>query len=328
MNEIISVVIPAYNAESYIENCINSVLSQSYKYIELIIINDGSTDRTAAIADRFQEQFPDIVRVLHIKNKGVTYARLQGIRICRGSWIGFVDSDDEIETDMYERLHKNAVKYNADISHCGMITIVNGGERVHEFGNKGIIIQQSTEGALKGLLDGSYEPSLCNKLFRRELVFGVIHDGKMNTSIKYNEDLLMNFYLFRKSVRSVYDDFCGYHYLAHPVTASRGIFRIEKISDPVKVRKEIADLVGPEHKDIAFRQYLLACMRAYAHLANQKEYKELATVFKTELLKNRAKWGLLKKRELAKLSILLINPGLYKKTYHIYEMYFQKKVYE
>ena len=116
---LISVIIPVYNVEKYLEKCINSVIGQTYKNIEIIIVDDGSTDKSGLICDFFAGKDTRIV-VIHKVNGGLSSARNAGLDIAKGDYIGFVDSDDWIEPDMYECLLCNMLKENADISVCGV----------------------------------------------------------------------------------------------------------------------------------------------------------------------------------------------------------------
>ena len=150
---MISVIVPAYNIESYIARALDSILSQTYSEIEIIVIDDGSQDETGVIVDRYADENPGKVIALHVPNGGVTKARLTGVRYASGDWIGFVDGDDKIEPDMYERLLSNAERYHAQISHCGYQMCFSDG-RVHYFHNTGCIVLQDKEKGLKDLLDG------------------------------------------------------------------------------------------------------------------------------------------------------------------------------
>ena len=114
---LISVIIPVYNVEKYLEKCINSVIGQTYKNIEIIIVDDGSTDKSGLICDFFAGKDTRIV-VIHKVNGGLSSARNAGLDIAKGDYIGFVDSDDWIEPDMYECLLCNMLKENAD-KYCG-----------------------------------------------------------------------------------------------------------------------------------------------------------------------------------------------------------------
>lgn len=192
MNEKISIIIPVYNLEKYIKRTAESVLKQTYTNIEVIIVDDGSSDESWKIIQKIADKDNRVIPI-HQENGGVTSARLKGVRRSTGEWIGFVDGDDEIESDMYEILLNNAKKYNADISHCGYQMIFEDG-RVNYFHNTGCLVQQDRTTGLKDLLDGSLvEPGLCNKLFHKNLFHSLLHSTVMNEDIKINEDLLMNY---------------------------------------------------------------------------------------------------------------------------------------
>ena len=328
MDELISVIIPVYNAAPYLENCLDSVLGQTYQNIEIVIVNDGSKDGSGAIAQSYAERWPGRIKYFYQDNSGVTTARINGVTKSSGAWIGFMDADDEIEPDMYERLLGNALKYNADISHCGHQTIVNNGERIHYFYNTGRLVRQDREEGLKELLDGATEPSLWNKLFKRDLLDQLINDDLMDRSIKYNEDLLMNYYLFREANSSVFADFCGYHYLARQSSATREGFRPEKYMDPVKVQEQILHTVEDRFEDIVWHRYLSCCISAYSWFIQAGLSEEANQELKRVLTSNRSKWKLLSRNEKIKIYGVLHCPRLYIKSYRIYEKHFQKKKYE
>ena len=327
-NTLISVVVPAYNIEGYIAKCLDSLLNQTYKNLEIIVVDDGSTDQTGIIIDRFAVA-DSRIHPVHQENAGVSKARLAGIKQATGTYVGFVDGDDIIEEDMYDRLLNNAIKYNADISHCGFQIVVNGGERVHYFYNTGEIIQQDNQTGIRDLIEGKFvEPSLCNKLFRRELFQQLLQAETMNWSLRINEDVLMNYYLFKEAKGSIYEDFCPYHYLARSNSASRSDFKAYKVLEPVEVWKEILDDTTPELKEIAWRRYLVACSVAYASLGDHQEYKEESKKLKTELKTYRDKWQYLTRNEQLKLKLMMTSVSLYRSLYSFYEKRLQKKVYE
>lgn len=162
-NNKISVIIPVYNLEAYVERAVRSVLQQTHTNIEVVVVDDGSTDESWNVIQRISNSDNRVVPIRQ-ENEGVTSARFNGIRHAKGQWIGFVDGDDEIETDMYELLLKNAKQYKADISHCGYQMIFEDG-RVHEFYGTGDIRIQNTLKGVMDLLEGKViEPGLCNKL--------------------------------------------------------------------------------------------------------------------------------------------------------------------
>lgn len=328
MDERISVIVPVYNAEPYLSACIDSILQQTYRNIEIVLVDDGSDDRSGEIADDYASRFPDRIRCIHQENCGVTTARLNGVAVSTGTRIGFVDGDDEIEPEMYERLLRNALENDADISHCGHQTIVNGGERIHYFYNTGRFVVQERVDGLKDLLIGTFEPGLWTKLFKRELVEELIRKNTVDRTIKINEDLLMNYYLFKKAEKTVFEDFCAYHYMARTSSATRSSFRIEKTMDPVRVSKRILDDVGETLKNVAWHNYLVCCLNAYMTLYGRLEYAEQERAIKKVLTKHKGQWDVLSQNERIKMKGMLVAPKLFKECYRVYEKRFQKKVYE
>lgn len=232
-NEKISVIIPVYNIENEVSRCLNSILKQTYENIEIIVVDDGSTDSTLEILNLYEKRYDNFV-VVHQENQGVLSARLNGIKRAKGDWIGFVDGDDEIEEEMYFSLMKNAIDYQADISHCGYQ--MNFPDRVDLYYGTDRIIYQDNHNGLKDLLSGIFiEPALVNKLFRKNLFEGIEDEKGLDSSIKINEDLLMNYYLFRKAKRAVFYDKCYYHYMIRKNSASTSKINKHKLEDPYKV---------------------------------------------------------------------------------------------
>lgn len=113
----VSVIIPAYNAEPYIKECVSSVLNQTLKDIEIIVINDGSTDRTGLILDSFADSCCNL-RIVPQENKGLYKTREIGLSLAKGEYIGWIDADDYIEPDMYERMYSEAIRCNSDLVIC------------------------------------------------------------------------------------------------------------------------------------------------------------------------------------------------------------------
>ena len=230
--DTISVVMPAYNAGMTVEAALRSLLAQTYAALEVIVVDDGSTDDTPAILARAAAA-DGRVRVIRQANAGVTAARLRGLGAVTGRWVGFMDADDGMDEAMLERLHENAVQYGADIAHCGYRMVFPS--RVDYYGGTGEIAVHDRKAGLRRLLAGKTEPGLWNKLFRRELTDGLLRFGGMDDSVRVNEDLLMNFYLFRMAEKSVYEDVCPYAYIVRPGSAAASRDRLCHYTDPVRV---------------------------------------------------------------------------------------------
>ena len=269
----ISIIVPAYNIEKYIKKCLFSIQTQSYKNIEVIVVNDGSTDGTLKVINEFVKN-DDRFIVIDQPNYGVATARKNGIEKATGDYIGFVDGDDTIEPFMYEILISNAKKYNADISHCGYM-IVNGNTKTPHYGTEKLIEQDNFTG-VKDLLEGQFiEPGLCNKLFRSELFAYINYNVFEN--IKNNEDLLLNYYLFADSEKSVYKDFCPYNYFQRKGSAANSGVNEHMLFDPLKVISVIENEVS-ENKDLfsiaysrKIRQYIKI---STAEIKDNPELKE------------------------------------------------------
>lgn len=130
--EKISIIIPVYNVEPYLKQCIQSICSQAYENIEIILVDDGSSDGCPKICDDFARKDKRI-QVVHKKNGGLSSARNAGIDVSTGAWLMFVDSDDFIAPEMVERLYKTACKYNAEVAFCTLTAFSEGENGYHEF---------------------------------------------------------------------------------------------------------------------------------------------------------------------------------------------------
>lgn len=259
----ISVVIPSFNNAPWLPQCLESLLAQTYENLEIIVVDDGSSDDTPAVLEAFSRRSPKIL-ALRQENSGVTAARLRGIAAATGDWIGFVDGDDVVEPDFYARLHENAVTYGADISHCGYKRLLPDGT-TQPHGGSGIVRVQDRQTGLRDLIEERIiEPGLCVKLFRSSLFAGL--SDWMDPSIRNNEDMLMNYYLFSRGEKAVFQDMCLYSYRVRQGSASRGRLSEHKIYAPIRVRQRILEECGPELKDTA-REALLRCqLYVYAQL--------------------------------------------------------------
>lgn len=235
----ISIIVPAYNIEAFLERCVESILNQTYSNLEIIIVNDGSTDGTANILESLRMK-DDRVCVIHKENGGVTSARLTGVKAATGEWIGFVDGDDYIDANMYERLLKNAMQYHADISHCGYQMVFPN--RIDYYYNTKHLVEQDQINGLKDLLKGVFvEPGLWNKLYRKSMFCSLLQDDKIPLDIKINEDFLMNYWLFKESKLAIYEDICPYHYIVRSGSAANSPVNVHKLLDPIKVMKIILE---------------------------------------------------------------------------------------
>ena len=191
----LSVIVPVYNTEKYLRECIDSILAQTFTDFELILVNDGSTDGSGAICDEYAGK--DLrIRVIHQQNGGVTVARKSGVRIARGEYVTFVDSDDWIDENMYQSM---LAQESADIVICNMIRATNEGMFEKNCCiNPGKYDKQKLNDCFYPVMLFDFErcqptvhPSLCNKLIRRGMIRKVINN--VADGIDYGEDALCSY---------------------------------------------------------------------------------------------------------------------------------------
>lgn len=215
---LISVIVPVYNTERYINQCVDSILKQTYSSLEIILINGGSTDDTGRICDEYKEKDCRI-KVIHKLDNGVTSDRKAGIKESTGDYIAFVDGDDWLSEDMYHVLLQKAIETDADIVTSGVIRDFPGSSRTNYDGLNDGVYSCDKDGFLqnnmiwmdntsnKGIL-----PGLWNKVFKRSVIYSNLLE--MDDLITHNEDeaLFIAAVLDSMSVAVVHDAF--YHYRA------------------------------------------------------------------------------------------------------------------
>ena len=174
-NPLISVIVPVYNEEKRLERCLESIINQTYQNLEIILVDDGSTDGSAGICDRYEAQDKRI-RVLHKTNGGVASARNAGLKMASGEYIGWVDSDDWISCDMYEYLMKGVMKYRTPVVVCGNIWVNDKGNFKecslpnHRCKDETLMLGE----ALKRLVDRKIRNYLYDRIWERSLFDGVL----------------------------------------------------------------------------------------------------------------------------------------------------------
>ncbi len=328
MSDFISIIVPVYNTADFLPRCLDSIINQTYKNIEVIAVDDGSSDNSLEVLYKYAKQYPQI-RVIHQENAGVTVARIRGINEANGAWIGFVDSDDYIEPDMYFVLLNNALLHNADISHCGYRMVFNDG-RVNFFYNTNQTIVQDNEKGIIDLLEGTMvEPGLCNKLFRKDLLHKAVNNSNFDKSIKINEDLLLNFFIFNHSHKSVFLDICPYHYIVRNNSASRQKLNINKIFDPIRVRELILSNCN-EHihiSPVAKKSYINSCLYA-CHSILVYDKKKFSTEFdevRRKLKSSKTEFSLIGTKHKYMAYGVLYFPVLYRIFYNFFKNFRNKK---
>lgn len=244
----VSIIIPIYNTEKYLEKCLESIRTQTYSDIEVIMIDDGSTDASKNVANGYAER-DNRFRLFYQENAGVSAARNHGLDVAEGEYILFIDSDDWLEPQMVEKLVYNMTEYNTDISACqyDRSACFNGGTT--EIWNRDIALKTF-------LVHKQINGSLVNKLFKRKL----IKEKRLDESIKYGEDALFLWKNLLDLSSIVVSPEILYHVTLHDDSASGGGSYKPIRRDCIKVWNTIS-------KDAAQVSADLGCM-ARAQLGN------------------------------------------------------------
>lgn len=235
MNQpLISVIIPVYGVEKYISQCLESVINQTYKNLEIIVVNDGTKDRSAEIAKDYAAK-DSRIKVYDFKNGGLSVARNRGLEIATGDYISYIDSDDWLDTKMYETLLEAAMKNEADMVKCGIIETNGAAEEKITFSDVKIINNEQHK-AFKNYFKGILWTIACNGLYRCDLAKKVKFPENIVHEDNYSSGL---FLYFAKKVASI--PFCGYYYRVNNTGISKGKVKrpLDKILAISKLRKEL-----------------------------------------------------------------------------------------
>jgi exopolysaccharide biosynthesis predicted pyruvyltransferase EpsI/glycosyltransferase involved in cell wall biosynthesis len=208
MEDKISVIVPVYKVEQYLRKCIDSIIAQTYKNLEIILVEDGSPDNCAQICEQYAASDPRI-KVIHKRNGGLSEARNYGIEQATGDYIGFVDSDDWIEKDMYELLHAKAIQYQADIAICGYYFVNKAMHSSYTVNSDTVFTRE--EALYELAKDKIITNYAWNKLYKRELF------ARVRYPVGYiYEDMATTYKLFALAERIVAVKDCKYYYLSRP----------------------------------------------------------------------------------------------------------------
>lgn len=251
---LISVIVPVFRVESYIDECILSILRQKETNIEIILVDDGSPDRCGEICD-YYAGLDARIRVIHKNQGGLSDARNVGIQAARGEYIAFVDSDDFVSCDMLSEMLLNLKKNDADISICGHIRTNERGKPFYpvRWKKNKFLLMNSCEAIQKMMNICGYESFSWNKLYKKELFEGIHFPvGKIY------EDLFTTYKLFDKSERIVYSTSVKYFYRQRNGSIIHGMTG-QKCKDFVLATSELKDFIYKKYPKIARKATSFHC---------------------------------------------------------------------
>lgn len=323
--EKISVIVPVYNMEQYLERCVNSIVKQTYTELEIILVDDGSTDHSPAMCDDYAAQ-DSRIRVVHKPNGGLSDARNAGLAVATGAYIGYVDSDDWIEPQMYEKMYRACVENDAQVAVCRYASVFYDSTKR---GGNGQTTVFDREGILKAYLADSEEyivyNSVWSKLFKRDIVekelFPVGHNS---------EDIMYTTKAFCRLDKAVYLDECLYNYVIDREGSIMNDNRTDRMfCDELPFWREHIDCirqnVSAEMGDMAAYYFYRRLLSYYMALIRQPENKQAARRLYKLLHKERREVRRVYcrayegKGDVLRMKLFLIQPKIYQKVSDLYE---------
>ena len=220
----ISIVVPVYNVENYVSKCIDSIINQSYKNLEILIVNDGSTDRSGDICEHYASQDSRII-LIHQGNQGLSMARNNALDIAGGDYIGFVDSDDWIALDMFDTLYNNAVTHDADVSMCNFYYVYTNGE-MNPYSNENEDIK-----ILEGIYKIAHNIRLSNNCVWNRLYKHYLFNDIRFPKGKAFEDIFVMHQLVDNANKVVLSAECKYYYLRRETGITLSPFNLKHIDN-------------------------------------------------------------------------------------------------
>lgn len=278
----ISVIVPVYNVENELERCVESICNQTYKNLEIILVDDGSTDKSGIICDELVK-IDERIKVIHQKNMGQASARLSGFQKSSGEVIGFVDSDDYIEPDMYEIMLTGMQNTNAEIVFCGYNSITGNKSDKRYFAESDKILDNDT--ALKYLANDEIKSFMVNKIYKRDILFDTdFYIGKLM------EDFLCMTDIFNRCKVIFYCNAAFYNYVRRKNSTMGSKSNMFKYWEACKFRFDWYKLNYSKYLTLALNRVVRAALTCFENKNLTVEQKNLVKLFLksnlSDILKN------------------------------------------
>ena len=323
---LLSVIVPCYNVEKYLDKCISSIVGQTYRNLEILLIDDGSPDNSGIICDAWQER-DSRIRVIHKQNEGLAYARKTGVENATAEYVTFVDADDWIDADMYTDMMTALLSTGSDIAQCGVCEVFEDGRMVHresEHKTGNFEVVGRIEGVLLILEDKKWRSWMWCKIFKKHL-FDNIQFLKGNG---FAEDFISQ-NLFHKASQTVYLHNEYYFYLKR----KGSITKAQNIQAEMKGQRDYSDAYydrylfvkqHPEyHSALPSVKYMTNCLGIHLlrnMIVNPQYFTNDYFYVKSEQLRSipLTREDKLGRRLKIDFYILKISPGLYKMLRSLY----------
>lgn len=323
MKELISIIIPVYNAEQYLPRCLNSVTGQTYQNLEIILVNDGSTDNSKTIMESYADK-DNRIRIIHKENGGLSTARNAGLDIVHGAYITFIDSDDWVHKEYVESLYHNLVNFHADIVGVGLQKIWDISKQPVKVSKQIKVFEYDSEQAIEQMwYQKNIDNCACGKLYRTSLFQTVRYPvGKLY------EDLATTYRLFWKADKIVNISEKLYFYFQHTDSIMSRSFD-KRNMDRIFVSEELLNWACGQSeavRDAAEVRFFVSNIQVLREIPIEKEYSKEISMIQDNIKKYRKKvW----KNKEAKTSIRCIacfsvlDIRVLKQLGHLYKMIYR-----
>lgn len=321
MQDLISVMIPIYNVDKYLNKCIDSVLNQTYSNLEIILVNDGSTDKSTEICKQY-EQLDNRIKVINKEYGGVSDARNVCVDVAKGKYIAFVDSDDYISSDYIEYMYNLINKYNTPLAICRVKEVWNNTnlKQIEQESNETSQLLNSKQAFYNLLFDKGIEVSVYAKLYKRELFEGIrFPKGKVY------EDTAVMYKIIKKAKNIAFGTKHCYYYIARKGSISKHPEFNENEKDFIRFTSEMLNFIEkryPDLKDAVKRFDLYARFRILKMLVfTNPRNREMEKEYVKMIRKNQKEVFKYKDTPTKdKYAIILLNMGLpiFKLSWRVY----------
>lgn len=286
-NDLITVIVPVYNVEKYLERCIESIINQTYKNLEIILVDDGSTDNSGNICDEYAKK-DERIKVIHKENGGQATARNMALDIAKGNYIAFADSDDWVDTSIYEKLYNALISNEANICVCARYNVYNDGKKETVFVGSESKVLSSEEAIKKILTYDNMDVASCDKLYDAS----VLKDNQFPVGY-ICEDIPFVFNAVINAKKVIYINEPLYFYLQRSGSTSKSDFS-EKSKGLEIYHTQVAEFVKNTYptlkKEADFYEYqgkstLLLMLEKEENIIDIKYYKYLKNNIRKNILK-------------------------------------------
>ena len=250
---LISVIVPVYKVEKYLDRCVSSIVNQTYKNLEIILVDDGSPDSCPEMCEDWAKK-DGRIRVVHKENGGLSDARNAGLAVAKGEYISFIDSDDWISEDFYRVLYDTIARTGAELAECDFVT--TAGDEPADRGSGKVHTKNTLEAMESHLKDGMFRQVVWNKLYKRSVITAEFDKGK------YHEDVFWTYKIIASCKTLAHVERDMYFYFQREDSIMGAGYSVKRL-DAVEARIERVQYIKqnlPELYDLAVYELLICCV--------------------------------------------------------------------